>query len=418
MTLTAQAQAAKNASKQLALLSTESKNKALEAIASSLLNNMQTILEANCIDMKDGEKAGLGAMLDRLMLDEKRLKAISCEVLKVAELKDYVGEVIEDRVLANGIHLQRIRVPIGVIGCIIESRPNVTVDIATLCIKSGNAAFIKGGSEAIHSNRAIIAVIQDALKNTGVPSDSIQFLDSTDRAQVSEFLTLNQYIDLMIPRGSQKLVKFVMAHSTIPVLGAGGAVVHIFVDEHADISKALDIVVNSKTRRVSICNTLDNLLAHEKIAEKFLPQLAERLREHHVEIRADEPAFKILSEKYEPLRQATKNDWDSEYLDYILGIKIVENLEEALSHISKHSLKHTESIVTENKENAELFLQSVDSACVYHNMSTQFSDGGEFGLGAEVAISTQKLHARGPFALEGLTTYKWIGRGNGQTRAS
>lgn len=410
-----QALSAKEASKKLAQLSTAVKNRALEHIADALLHNVKDILEANRQDMETAEKARIGAMLDRLMLNEGRIKSIADDVLKVAGLKDYIGDVMEERTLPNGINLQRVRVPLGVVGAIIESRPNVTVDIATLCLKSGNAVFLKGGSDAISSNRVLVRLMKEALGQAGLPFEAIQFVDSTDRAVVSEFLQL-KYIDLMVPRGGQGLVDFVMKNATMPVLGAGGAVVHVFVDKFADVKKALDIVVNSKTRRVSVCNALDNLLVHKDVVASFLPKLAERLKEFKVEIRADEAAYALLDGKYPHLKHAVPSDWNTEYLDYVMGVRIIDSIDAALEHIEKHSLRHTEAIVTEDSLRAERFLKTVDAACVYHNISTQFSDGAQFGLGAEVAISTQKLHARGPFALEGLTTYKWILRGEGQIR--
>ncbi|MBI5755173.1 glutamate-5-semialdehyde dehydrogenase [Candidatus Peregrinibacteria bacterium] len=413
-----QAQSAKMASTRLALLSTKEKNQALRTIADRILYDMDAILEANREDIARGEKKGLGAMLDRLKLDEKRVRDIAKAVRNVANLPDPVGVILEDRVLPNKIQLQRVRVPLGVIGAIIESRPNVTVDLVALCLKSGNAAFIKGGSDALLTNRALMRLIRDALSETVVSEDAVQFLDTSDRSAVSEFLKLSEFIDLMIPRGSQSLVDFVVKNALMPVLGAGDAVVHLYIDEFADMKKALDCAVNSKTRRVSVCNALDTLLVHKAVAEQFFPLMAKQMQKFHVEIRACKRTMVILDGKYdcEKLREAKAKDFDTEFLDYILAVKVVSSFDDALSHIAEHSTRHTDAIITEDSALAQRFLREVDSACVYQNISTAFTDGGEFGLGAEVGIATGKLHARGPFALEGLTTYKWIARGKGQVR--
>ncbi|MBI2463781.1 glutamate-5-semialdehyde dehydrogenase [Candidatus Peregrinibacteria bacterium] len=426
MFLVTQAKTAKTASKKLAFVSTESKNKALYRIAEGLKQNTQAILEANAEDVILAQKSTdvrdhtnlkrSNSMIDRLMLNEDRIKAIAADVIKVAVLKDYVDDVIEDRVLKNAIRLQRVRVPIGVIGCIIESRPNVTVDVATLCLKSGNAVFIKGGSEAINTNRVLVRIMKEALGQSEVPFEAVQFLDSTDRAIVHEFLKLHEYIDLMIPRGSQKLIQFVRENASMPVIGAGGAIVHLYIDKFADVQKAVPVVINSKTRRVSICNALDTLLIHKDVPAEFFEKLKRQLEKYKVKIYADKRVYALFEGKYPYLQHAGEMDFDREFLDFAFAVKMVDSMDEAMEHIEKHGLRHTDAIVTEDHARAERFLKSVDSACVYHNISTQFTDGGQFGLGSEVAISTQKLHARGPFALEGLTTYKWIARGNGQVR--
>lgn len=438
MSLISQAKSAKMASKKLALLSAEAKNKALYRISEGIKSNMSAILTANREDVILAEKSTnardrdddahsdnicdhadlkrSNPMIDRLMLNEDRIKSIAADVMKVADLKDYVGNIIEDRILPNGIRLQRVRVPIGVIGCIIESRPNVMVDVASLCLKSGNAVFIKGGSDAINTNRVLARLMKEALGESEVPFEAVQFLDSTDRSIVNEFLQLNGFIDLMIPRGSQTLVQFVRKNASMPVIGAGGSIVHIYIDKFADVQKAIPIVINSKTRRVSICNALDTLLIHKNVSIEFFEKLKKQLEKYNIKIHADERVYALFDGKYPYLQYADEVDFDREFLDFALAIKMVDSMDEAIDHIEKHGLHHTDAIVTEDHARAERFLQSVDSACVYHNISTQFTDGGQFGLGAEVAVSTQKLHARGPFALEGLTTYKWVARGDGQVR--
>ena len=406
---------ANQAARKLSLFSADDKNKALKRISELLIEQTDLILTENEKDMKEGEKNNLGNKLDRLLLTEERVKGIADDTLNVATLPDSVGQIIDERERPNGLKISRVRVPIGVIGIIYESRPNVTVDAAVLCLKSGNAVILKGGSDAINSNRILAKIIRSALEETGIDPEAVQFIDSTDRATTAEFLRMKEGIDCIIPRGGKGLINFVKETSSIPVIETGASVVHVYVDKDADIKKAVEIVVNSKTRRVSICNALDVLLVHKDIASEFLLQLAKPLEEKKVEVYADAEVQKLLN-PYSLILNPTDNDYDTEFLDYKMSIKLVSDLQEALDHIAEHSLKHTECIVTENKEAAEKFLKSVDAACVYHNASTQFSDGAQFGLGAEIGISTQKLHVRGPFALEGLTTFKWVIRGDGQIR--
>jgi len=415
MDLKSQIYRANQAERKLAILSSDDKNKALKRIAELLLEQTALILTENEKDMKEGEKNNLGSKLDRLLLTEERIKGIADDTLNVATLPDSVGQIIDKRERPNGLKISRVRVPIGVIGIIYESRPNVTVDAAVLCLKSGNAVILKGGSDAINSNRILAKIIRQALEETGLDPESVQFIDSVDRKSTEELLKVKDGVDCIIPRGGKGLINFVKETSSIPVIETGASVVHVYVDKDADIKKAVDIVVNSKTRRVSICNALDVLLVHKDIASEFLPQLTKPLEEKKVEIHADEEIQKLLS-PYSLLLSPDEKDFDTEFLDYKMTIKLVSDLQEALDHIAEHSLKHSEAIVTENKETAEKFLKSVDSACCYHNASTQFSDGAQFGLGAEIGISTQKLHVRGPFALEGLTTFKWVIRGDGQIR--
>lgn len=421
--LLAQANLAKSASKRLALLSTEAKNEMLILITKSLKKNTPDILRANKEDLKFGKKRGLSkGLLDRIELSENRLSAIISDLLNVVELKDYVGDIIEDRTLPNGLQLQRVRVPIGVVGIIYEARPNVTVDCTALCLKSGNAVMLKGGSDALHSNRAIVKAIKSALPDPNV----VQFIDSTDRKTTGEFLNLKNLLDVVIPRGGRGLIDFVKEHATVPVIETGASVVHIFVDEFADIEKSVKVVMNAKLRRTAICNTLDTLLLHEKIAADFLERFVSMLLSQNraLEFHADPFSLKILKSIKIPKKnnltfiKAGSGDYDIEFLSEILAVKIVKSLDSALSHIAQHSLKHSEAILTEKTEHAERFLREVDAACVYVNASTQFSDGAQFGLGAEIGISTQKLHVRGPFALEGLTSYKWVIRGDYQVRPS
>lgn len=416
---------AKVAASVMAQMSTKAKNELLLMIADELLLNESAILAANAKDIEAALVADSTRNVDRLVLTSERLRASIEEIKQVALLEDFVGKIISSDVRPNGLNLERVRVPLGVILMIYEARPNVTIDAAVLGLKSGNSVILKGGSEAINTNREMVRAIQNALKKSGAPMAAVIFVDSTDRSIVSDLLTMRGLIDVVIPRGGKGLIDLVVRESKIPVIETGASVVHVYVDDEADLEMACDIVLNSKIRRTSICNTLDVLLVHENSMAKFLPLLAEKLMtssqmEHHpmVELRADEMCETILSARYSHVKKLDPAaDFDTEYLDYVMSVHAVSSLEEAINHIGQHSLKHTECIVTENSEHAEKFLSSVDSACVNWNASTQFSDGGQFGLGAEIGISTQKLHVRGPFALEGLTTYKWKVRGNGQIRS-
>ena len=411
--------AAKAASRHLAVLSTEQKNAALRAIAEALEAQADTILDQNTLDLADAEAKGLSpAMLDRLRLTPARIEALAADSRRIAELPDPVGVVIDHRVLDNGMRLSRRRTPIGVLGVIYEARPNVTIDIATLCLKTGNAVILRGGSETLRSNLALVAVIQTALKEVGLPQAAIQYIDDPDRALVTQLLRLDAYVDMIVPRGGAGLHRLCKEQSTIPVITGGIGICHIFVDESADLDRAVDIVENAKVQRPSVCNALDTLLVHRAVAETFLPQMAARLARHDVELRATDDALAFLhAGGFDAMTQpAGPHDFDQEWLALILGVKLVDGLDEAISHIQAHSTEHSDSILTRTDAHAARFINAVNSAAVYVNASTRFTDGGQFGLGAEVAVSTQKLHARGPMGLEELTTYKWIGIGDGHVR--
>ena len=410
--------AAKAASKKLAFLSTELKNKALLDISEAIISRQDEILAANTIDCKEAEACGISiAMLDRLMLSPDRLETIAQDVKTVAILPDPVGEVIEERALPNGLQLSKKRVPLGVIGAIYESRPNVTVDISVLCLKSGNAIILRGGKEAAHSNLVLSEIVQEAAYQAGVPQGAVQFIESTDRTLVDLMLKEKGTIDLIIPRGGAGLIKLIAENATMPVVTGGIGVCHTYVDKSADLEKAIAIAYNAKVQRPTVCNALDTLLVHAKIAERYLPSIAQEWAKAGVEMHCDERASAILrpipSLKIVP---AEDDDWGKEFLALVAAIKIVNSIDEALEHIEQHGSGHSEAIVTEDNPSATRFLNEVDSACVYANASTRFTDGGQFGLGAEIGISTQKFHARGPMALRELTSYKWVIIGNGQVR--
>ena len=417
--LEAKGRAARAASRRLAYLSTDVKNKALHNIADDLIARKAEILSANQIDYKDGEASGMSAaMLDRLMLDSSRLEAIAQDVRAVAALPDPVGETFDMRTLPNGLQVGKRRVPLGVIGAIYESRPNVTIDISVLCLKSGNAVILRGGKETIHSNIAISKVIQEAANRAGMPEGAVQFIENTDRALVNHMLKMNDVIDLIIPRGGAGLIKSVTENATMPVVSGGIGVCHTYVDRSADVDKAVAIAFNAKVQRPTVCNALDTLLVHADIAERYLPMVATEWAKAGVEMHCDERASSILkSNTALKLVPAVGEDWGKEFLALIAAIKVVDSLDEALEHIERYGSGHSEAIVTEDYQPAMRFLNEVDAACVYVNASTRFTDGGQFGLGAEVGISTQKLHARGPLGLKELTTYKWIIFGSGQVRA-
>jgi glutamate-5-semialdehyde dehydrogenase len=416
--LKAKGRAAKAASHKLAYLSTDIKNKALNNIAHDILARKDEILAANKKDYDTAKATGMGeALLDRLMLNESRLEGIAADTRAVAALPDAVGEIFEMRTMPNGLQIGKKRVPIGVIGAIYESRPNVTVDIACLCLKSGNAVILRGGKETINSNTAIVKVIQDACKKAGMPDGGVQFIDNTDHALVDAMLKMNDVIDLIIPRGGAGLIKSVAENATMAVVTGGIGVCHTYVDKSADIKKAVDIVYNAKVQRPSVCNALDTVIVHVDIAKRYLPKMASELNKAKVEMHCDERSLAILkADKSLKLVPAVEEDWGKEFLALIAAIKVVDSLEEALEHIEKYGSGHSEAIITEDYESAMRFLNEVDAACVYVNASTRFTDGGQFGLGAEVGISTQKLHARGPMGLKELTTYKWIVFGHGQVR--
>ena len=410
--------AAKAASRKLAVLSTEVKNRALEGIAQGLLAHQEAILRANAADYTAAQKTGLSeAMLDRLLLNPQRLENMAKEVRTVAALPDPVGRLMDQRTLANGLEVGRVRVPLGVIGSIYESRPNVSVDIAVLCLKSGNAAILRGGSEALQSNIALVAVIQEACNAAGVPEGAVQLISDSDRSLVAKMLQMKESIDLLIPRGGADLIRYVAETATMPVVAGGIGVCHTYVDSDADLAQALEIVVNAKCRRPTICNALDTLLVHQQVADAFLPSLAQRLASEGVQLHCDPSSLNILaSAEGATVQPASEEDWGKEFLALTAAIKVVDDLDGALSHIERYGSGHSEAILTEDYSAAQRFLREVDAAAVYVNASTQFTDGAQFGLGAEVGISTQKFHARGPMGLEELTTYKWIIRGSGQLR--
>jgi glutamate-5-semialdehyde dehydrogenase len=411
--------AAKAASRKLAFLPTEVKNKALLDIAGALVAKQNEILAANNQDYKDSEDSGMSAaMLDRLMLNPSRLEGMANDVRTVAALVDPVGEVIEERTLPNSLHISKKRVPLGVIGAIYESRPNVTVDISALCLKSGNAVILRGGKEALRSNLALAKIVQEAAYKAGVPRGAVQIIESTDRALVDYMLKMKGTIDLIIPRGGTGLIKSVAENAAIPVVTGGIGVCHTYVDKSADVNKAIAIAYNAKVQRPTVCNALDTLLVHVEIAPRYLPLIAQEWAKAGVEMHCDKRTLSILSpiSSLKKLVPAKADDWGKEFLALIAAIKVVDSLDEALKHIERYGSGHSEAIVTEDKSAAARFLNEVDAACVYTNASTRFTDGSQFGLGAEIGISTQKFHARGPMALRELTSYKWLIVGDGHVR--
>ena len=404
---------AKAASRVLAVAG-EKKNDALRAIARALIENKDKIIDANKIDLDNGEKNGLSAaLIDRLRLDEGRIKGVADGVLEVAALQDPIGTVISGSTRPNGMEITKIRVPLGVIGIIFESRPNVTVDAAVLCLKSGNAVILRGGKEAINSNKCLAKIMQDAIESAGLDRNAVQLIENTTRQSSVELMELTEYLDVLIPRGGKGLIRAVVENAKVPVIETGAGNCHVYVDESADINMAADIIYNAKTSRPSVCNAIETILVHEKIAEKALPVIKARLDEKNVELRGCEKTKAILGACVVP---ADESDWETEYGDYILAVKIVSSLDEAVEHIAKYSTGHSECIVTNDYKNAKKFTAAVDSAAVYVNVSTRFTDGGMFGLGAEIGISTQKLHARGPMGLNELTSMKFIIEGDGQVR--
>ncbi|WP_159655204.1 glutamate-5-semialdehyde dehydrogenase [Vibrio atypicus] len=411
MELISMGKAAKNAAFQLATASTAQKNQALAIIADELEANAATILAANAKDIEKGREAGLTeALLDRLLLNEERLSGIANDVRNVISLNDPVGSELDSKVLENGMSLSRRRVPLGVVGVIYEARPNVTIDIAALCLKTGNASILRGGKETFFSNMELVKVIQSALAKANLPAASVQYIEKPDRELVSQLLKLDDYVDMIIPRGGAGLHKMCKENSTIPVIIGGFGISHIFVDESADLVKSLDVVENSKVQRPSACNSLDTLLVHESVAAEFLPMLAERLADKVTLVAT--PNAKELVAQAKEVRDAVEGDFDTEWLGYTLGVKVVKDVHEAVDHMRIHNASHSDAIMTNSLENSEIFINSVGSAAVYVNASTRFTDGAQFGLGAEVAVSTQKLHARGPMGLEELTSYKWVGKAN------
>jgi glutamate-5-semialdehyde dehydrogenase len=408
------AQTAKNLTFQMAAASSKQKNDALKALIENLKKNQKSILEANFKDITLAKANGLHeALIERLSLENK-LEGIIHDIEQVMLLPDPIGETFDEKNLPNQLHLARYRTPIGVLGIIYESRPNVTIDISTLTIKSGNCALLRGGSETLHTNQVLVDLIQKSLASATLPSEAIQLVASADRSQVKELLQLHEFIDLIIPRGSASLQEFCRKNSTIPVITGGIGICHLFVDETANLERSLKVILNAKTQRPTVCNALDTLIVHVAVAPLFIPKVIEALSDKQVTFRLDETAWHLMQSPSYKL--AEPNDWDTEWLSLVLGIKVVANLQEAIDHIHLHSTGHSDGILTENHQNVERFIKEIDSAVVYVNASTRFTDGGQFGFGAEVAISTQKLHARGPMGLKELTSYKWVIKGDYQIR--
>ena len=404
---------AQDASAELAMLETSKKQEALLKIAGLLRDSKEEILAANEIDVAAAVKKGVkDSLVDRLRLDNKRIDAMAEGLEQITELKDPIGEVISQWKRPNGLRIKKVRVPFGVIGIIYESRPNVTVDAFGLCFMTGNAVILKGGSDAINSNVALGAILRKGLAACGITEDAVYVVEDTDRETTKQLMRLNQFVDVLIPRGSANLINTVLENSTIPVIETGTGNCHIYVDKKADLGKAIEIIINAKTQRMGVCNACESLVVHRDIAAKFLPKLAEALAPYNIDIRADEEARAVVG----TFSEATEEDFGTEYLDRIISVKTVGSVEEAIAHINRYHTKHSDAIVTRDCKAADLFLRAVDSACVYVNASTRFTDGFEFGFGAEIGISTQKLHARGPMGLAELTSYKYQVVGNGQVR--
>lgn len=401
----------------IAILDSESKNRVLRTAADMLLEHEAEILKANAIDVANGkEKLMPEGLLDRLSLSHKRLEDMADGLRQIAKLEDPIGEVLSMKKRPNGLLIGQKRVPIGVIGIIFEARPNVTSDAFGLCFKTGNCVILKGGSDAIHSNTAIVNALKAALLKEQVTEYALNLIEDTSRETASEFMKMNQYVQLLIPRGGRGLIQAVVNQATIPVIETGTGNCHIYVDESADFDMAIRIIENAKTQRIGVCNAAESLVVHSAVAEKFLPELYQVLKEHHVELRGDERACKYLDAAKAYVREAAEEDWGTEYLDYIMSVKVTDSIEEAIAHINKYNTGHSEAIVTKDYAHAQQFLNEIDAACVYVNASTRFTDGNEFGFGAEIGISTQKLHARGPMGLLALTSTKYIIYGDGQIR--
>ncbi len=417
---------ARKSSGRLARASSESKIEALDKLADLLVEKEQTILAANEEDIANGVKAGLSeALLDRLTLNSTRLSGIIGDLRRVAEMQDPIGEMFDQNTLPNGLQVYKQRVPIGVLGVIYESRPNVTIDIAGLAIKTGNAVILRGGSETLNSNRGLVSIIKEALSLCELPPDAIQFIDDPSRERVTELLTMHQYIDMLIPRGGAALHRYCRENSTIPVITGGIGICHLFVDQSAELSQSIQVIQNAKVQHPSVCNSLDTALIHQDVAAEMVPRLISRLSEDGVAFKLHESAMKYLNGQNfgtetngirPDVQPARSKDFDTEWLSLVLGLKVVSGLEEAIEHIAVHSTGHSDGILTQDEVNARRFVAEVDSAAVYVNASTRFTDGGQLGLGAEVAISTQRLHARGPMGLRELTTYKWVIEGDYQVR--
>lgn len=421
MELTEICRNAKEAFTQVAILGTNEKNQALRAVAEALVAHAGEIIAANEKDLENGRNNHMpDGMLDRLLLNESRIAQIADGLQKVAELDDPIGEVISMKQRPNGLRIGQKRVPLGVVGMIYEARPNVTVDAFGLCFKTGNTVILKGGSDAIHSNIAIVSVIQEALEALKIPKAAVSLIEDTSRETAAAFMKMNEYVDVLIPRGGAGLIRAVVNQATIPVIETGTGNCHIYVDESADFAMAINIILNAKTQRISVCNACESLLVHKNIVDSFMPELTEALQKKSVEIHADDACLTAAESgknvNTDLLKPANEEDWGKEYLDYMISAKTVGSVEEAIAHINKYNTGHSEAIITESYSNAEKFLNEVDAACVYVNASTRFSDGYEFGFGAEIGISTQKLHARGPMGLLALTSTKYIIYGNGQVR--
>ena len=407
---------AKEAESVMRVLDTNTKNEVLQKAAENLKKDKEKILSANAVDMENGRKKGMSdGLLDRLLLTEARIAQMAEGLCQVAALEDPIGEVLSMKTRPNGLLIGQKRVPLGVVGIIYEARPNVTADAFALCFKTGNVVILKGGSDALHSNQAIVESIQHTLGELSLPETAIQLICDTSHETAEKFMRMNGYVDVLIPRGGAGLIRTVVKNATVPVIETGTGNCHIFVDESADFDMAVNIIYNAKTQRIGVCNACESIVIHEKIVDAFMPVLAERLKEKHVEIRGDERVMQALAGQ-EDVKKATEEDWGTEYLDYIISAKTVAGVDEAIAHINKYNTGHSEAIITENYTNAEKFLNEVDAAAVYVNASTRFTDGFEFGFGAEIGISTQKLHARGPMGLLALTSTKYIIYGNGQVR--
>ncbi len=403
---------AREATPLLANVSAKRKNEALHRMADALLRNAPNIIEANAADLARGREKLSASLLDRLMLNEKRIEAIAEGLRLIAGLPDPLGETLQEFSRPNGLRIEKVRVPLGVIGIIYEARPNVTVDAVGLCFKTGNAVLLRGGSAAINTNKRIVEILDEVLASLELPAGTIQLIENSDRASIDEMLKLKGYIDVLIPRGGASLIQNVLKNSSVPVIETGTGICHIFIDNSAEPSMARAIALNAKVQRPSACNSIETLLIHEEFAVRELPDLAAAFREANVELRGDRRSIELVPD----MNTASSEDWDTEYNDYILNVRVVSGLEEALTHIRAHSTKHSECIITEDDRNALLFLNEVDASAVYHNASTRFTDGFEFGFGAEIGISTQKLHARGPMGLPELTSYKYKITGSGQIR--
>lgn len=402
---------------KVGMLDTDVKNETLRRAADKILSHEEEILAANAVDVTNGKERNMPAgLLDRLTLNHDRLEGMADGLRQIAKLDDPIGEVLSMKKRPNGLIIGKRRVAIGVIGIIFEARPNVTSDAFGLCFKAGNCAILKGGSDAIHSNIAIVSAMQEALDEMNIPKGTLSLIEATDHETTNEFMKMKQYVDLLIPRGGSGLIQTVVNNATIPVIETGTGNCHVYVDEYADLDMAVDIIRNAKTQRIGVCNACESIVVHRAVAKEFLPKLYAALKEYDVQMRGDDAAVEYLGTEKPLVTKATEEDWGKEYLDYILSVKIVDSLEEAIAHINKYNTSHSEAIVTRDYDIAQKFLEEVDSACVYVNASTRFSDGNEFGFGAEIGISTQKLHARGPMGLEALTSYKYIIYGNGQIR--